>query len=148
MPTYRITFTGRQLGAIGIFSPFVERVEATTPEEALAKLYDKYEHISGWEIEIEPVRCAGCGLSRADIEEPHTGDLCGCAFLLEDWEEYDSVADWCAQRGHKGKPGDPLPENLSTSVASLIDADPEAFEARVREHAYARAMNALNLPEE
>lgn len=30
------------------------------------------------------IRCAGCGLSRRDIEEPQTGDVCGCAFDLDE----------------------------------------------------------------
>jgi hypothetical protein len=64
------------------------------------------------------------------------------------WTEYDAAADWCAKRGLRGVVGDPLPELISQEVATLIDADPEAFEEHVRMTAYANAMNALNLPEE
>lgn len=63
------------------------------------------------------------------------------------WKEYDSVAEWCAERGIKGAAGDRLPDMLSTGCKALIDADPEAFEQRVRDCAYAQAMNKLNLPE-
>lgn len=33
-------------------------------------------------------------------------------------------------------------------IADLINWDPEAFQRRVREFAYAQAMNKLNLPED
>lgn len=56
------------------------------------------------------------------------------------WLEYDAAADWCAARGINGSIKDPLPENLSDRAMELINVDPEAFEARVREHAYARSM--------
>lgn len=56
------------------------------------------------------------------------------------WLEYDAAADWCAARGIKGTTGDPLPENMSGRAMELINLDPEAFERRVREHAYMRSM--------
>jgi len=56
------------------------------------------------------------------------------------WLEYDAAADWCAARGVKGCIKDPLPENLSNRAMELINIDPEAFERRVREHAYFRSM--------
>lgn len=56
------------------------------------------------------------------------------------WQEYDSAAAWCAKRGLKGVEGDPLPEALSSRAQALIDEDPEAFEQRVRDTAYAIAM--------
>lgn len=64
------------------------------------------------------------------------------------WTVYDSVAEWCAKHGYDGKPGDLLPYLLSSDICVLINADPEAFQRRVRETAYALAMNKLNLPEE
>jgi len=64
------------------------------------------------------------------------------------WAEYDSAANWCARRGIKGKQGDALPANLSSLVLEYINEDPEAFERRVREFAYGKAMNALVIPEE
>lgn len=63
-------------------------------------------------------------------------------------DEYESAAAWCAKRGIKGNLGDPLPENLSDDVAEDINADPEAFEERVRDYAYAFAMEKLALSEE
>jgi hypothetical protein len=47
MKTYCIKFRGRQVGAIGITTINTELVKADTQEEAILKLYDKYEHISG-----------------------------------------------------------------------------------------------------
>lgn len=56
---------------------------------------------------------------------------------LEHCSEYDSAAEWCAKRGFKGTVGDPLPCNMETNGAlKYIQADPEAFERRVREFAY------------
>lgn len=56
------------------------------------------------------------------------------------WQEYDHAADWCAAHGLSGCFGCVLPEGLSTRAKELIDADPESFERRVREHAYFRSM--------
>ena len=59
---------------------------------------------------------------------------------LEDTREYDAAAEWCASRGLRGVRGDGLPSLLAATVLRAIDADPEAFEERVRGFAYARAM--------
>ena len=59
------------------------------------------------------------------------------------WQEYDGAAHWCAERGHTGERGSRLPDGLSTRAAELIDADPEAFADRVRDHAYARSMQRV-----
>ena len=59
----------------------------------------------------------------------------------DDWSEYESAAEWCANHGVKGRIGDPLPAMLSGRAILLINEDPESFEARVRDYAYARAMN-------
>ena len=56
------------------------------------------------------------------------------------WQEYDYAADWCARRGLRGGIGDRLPEGLSEKAKSFIDDDPEAFEQRVTDFAYATAM--------
>ena len=61
-------------------------------------------------------------------------------FPVEVWDEYDSAADWCAARNIKGEVGDTLPDSLGSDALGLIDADPEAFQQRVRNCAYARAM--------
>lgn len=60
---------------------------------------------------------------------------------LENVAEYDSAAEWCAQRGLKGKPGDLLPPFLSVDCFEAIKEDEDAFMIRVRECAYAIAMN-------
>ena len=49
------------------------------------------------------------------------------------WREYDGAAEWCARRGLKGAIGDPLPDYMSPIVHEEINADPEAFEQRVRD---------------
>ena len=63
------------------------------------------------------------------------------------WAEYDSAADWCAARNLKGAIGDALPTGMSNACWIAINSDPEAFECRVRQTAYARAMTALNIAE-
>lgn len=45
MPQYRVKFTGRTRGAIGIFYPIALDVEAPDPESALLACYDTHEHI-------------------------------------------------------------------------------------------------------
>ena len=62
-------------------------------------------------------------------------------------QEYEYAAESLAKKGLKGLPGDPLPNLMSVEAVDLINADPEAFQMRVREHAYAIAMNKLNIPE-
>jgi hypothetical protein len=60
---------------------------------------------------------------------------------LEHCAEYDAAAHWCALRGLTGKVGDPLPRNMGNDGAlRYINADPEAFQERVRQCAYALAM--------
>jgi hypothetical protein len=44
---YVARFTGRMVGAIGITYPISATVEASNPQEASLKLYDRYEHIFG-----------------------------------------------------------------------------------------------------
>jgi hypothetical protein len=62
------------------------------------------------------------------------------------WAEYDAAADWCAAQGWTGGAGTRLPAGLGAAAAALVAADPAAFGRRVREHAYARAMERA-LPE-
>jgi hypothetical protein len=68
--------------------------------------------------------------------------------LAKEWNEYDAAADWCAARGLKGMLGDALPEGLSTRAMRLISTSPESFESRVRDMAYARAMNRIEIEPE
>ena len=70
------------------------------------------------------------------------------AYEMAREEEYEQAAAWCAERGIAGNLGDPLPSPLATEVCEAIGADPEAFKECVRRHAYARAMDSLNLPED
>ena len=48
------------------------------------------------------------------------------------WEEYERAAEWCAEHNFSGSIGDPLPNLLSAEAHNLINADPDAFQARVR----------------
>jgi len=50
---YQAQFTGRKLGAIGVFYPIATKVEGDTPEAARLALYAHYEHIHG--LTLEPV---------------------------------------------------------------------------------------------
>lgn len=59
------------------------------------------------------------------------------------WAEYDAAAEWCARRGIKGRPEDPLPPMLSVDAQALIDEDPEAFERRVADTAYGLHMEEV-----
>lgn len=54
MKRFRIQFVGRKVGAIGIVYRHDVTVEAETPEDAVAKLYDTHEHITGLEIAEVP----------------------------------------------------------------------------------------------
>ena len=49
---YKITFSGKKRGAIGIFQQFEEIVCADNEEKAQLKLYEKYDHIRIKEILI------------------------------------------------------------------------------------------------
>lgn len=51
---YRLTFSARKVGALGIWSTFTETVEADDQEHARRWLYEKYEHISLQEVGIVP----------------------------------------------------------------------------------------------
>jgi len=53
MKTYKITFHGREVGAIGIFYQITATVQAENEEGAKLKLYDNYEHISVLTIKEE-----------------------------------------------------------------------------------------------
>lgn len=60
---------------------------------------------------------------------------------LEYCQEYDGAAKWCAERSLKGNIGDPLPDAMAIDGAlAYIQADPESFQERVRQCAYALAM--------
>lgn len=74
---------------------------------------------------------------------------------LENIREYDAAAEWCARHGLKGKPGDALPMLMSKATVDAINEDTDAFAERVRECAYALAMerdaearNRVDLPHE
>jgi len=52
------TFTGRKVGAIGVFHKITAEVTARDLKGAALTLYDRYEHISG--LKLRPMSCA-CG---------------------------------------------------------------------------------------
>ena len=64
------------------------------------------------------------------------------AIEREVWAEYDRAAEHLAKQGLTGKDGDPLPDLISTRCKAEIDADPEAFQRRIREMAYGLAMES------
>lgn len=63
---------------------------------------------------------------------------------LEHCKEYDDTAEWCARGGLNGDIGDLLPANMAAEGAlKYINADPEAFQKRVRQFSYAIAMETF-----
>lgn len=64
--------------------------------------------------------------------------------MTTEWNEYDSAAEWCARMGVDGGYGSALPSLLSAECLALISDDVEAFMRRVREFAYAQAMEATH----
>lgn len=46
MNTYLLTFIGRKIDAIGAFYPIVTEIKAESKEDAILKLYTKYEHVT------------------------------------------------------------------------------------------------------
>ena len=54
MKKYGIRFNGRENRAIGEFYTIEETVSANTREEAINKLYDKYEHITQIKFFVDP----------------------------------------------------------------------------------------------
>ena len=46
MKTYKFTFKGREIGAIGIFYSLSNTTQADTAENAVYKLYENFEHIT------------------------------------------------------------------------------------------------------
>lgn len=51
VPSFRCTFTGRLVGAIGIMYPCEVTVDAADAEAALLACYDTHEHITGFSAE-------------------------------------------------------------------------------------------------
>jgi hypothetical protein len=56
------------------------------------------------------------------------------------WTEYDACARDLVHKGLTGAIGDPLPNLISAECNDLIQYDPEAFQQRVKDSAYALAM--------
>lgn len=52
MRSYKIKFTGRKRGAIGIFERFSVIVTAESEEKAVFALYDDFEHLSGVKVSL------------------------------------------------------------------------------------------------
>jgi hypothetical protein len=46
MKTYKVTFIGREKGAIGIFYQITATVKGEDEKQALLNLYDNYDHVS------------------------------------------------------------------------------------------------------
>jgi len=63
-------------------------------------------------------------------------------------DEYESAAGYLAARGLTGKLGDPLPMGLSVDCLDAINCNPEDFQRRVCDYAYALAMSKEKQEEE
>lgn len=59
---------------------------------------------------------------------------------LENCGEYDAAAMDLARKGLTGAIGDPLPNLMTAEAVDAINEDPEAFQQRVRQCAYALSM--------
>jgi hypothetical protein len=109
---YKAAFTGRTVGAIGIFYPITATVEAKDKQAAETKLYDRYEHIQ--QLTLTRVRCNRCSrkawftLERDGQPDEHLCDGCGIAVLLSDHDnrepgtsgDYLETAFRHLKRGH------------------------------------------------
>jgi len=51
MKTYKATFNGRELGAIGIFYNISTTVEGENERQAELNLYNRYDHITRLKLE-------------------------------------------------------------------------------------------------
>lgn len=52
MKLYRMTFTGREVGAIGVFTRYSIVVRAESEEAARIELYQTHEHIRGLHVQV------------------------------------------------------------------------------------------------
>lgn len=87
---------------------------------------------TGWQIDFRAIRAATVQ-TNYNMELP-------CVHVAE----YDAAAEWSAKRGLKGLKGDALPLNMASDGAlKYIQADPEAFRERVKQFAYALAMEKV-----
>ena len=90
---------------------------------------------------------AGTGLHRTETDRYATSQYEKGATMNYAWQEYDWAAEDLARKGLRGLAGDPLPNLMSVEAVELINADPDAFARRVRECAYALAMQKLSRKE-
>lgn len=76
--------------------------------------------------------------------EPYAGFVSVGGLIIDmEWLEYDNAAMDLARKGLTGAIGDPLPNLMSSGAVALINDDPEAFQLRVRQNAYAIAMKDI-----
>lgn len=118
---YTAKFTGRQVGAIGIFHKITAEVEAESPDAATLKLYDQYEHISG--LTLTPAESMDSIAEQADLTLIHTGG--GCTGYGR--ESFDPIAKVWFQRvlvtDGEGSAPESVDEECTVSV--YADADDE-----------------------
>lgn len=50
---YQATFTGRTVGAIGVFYPITTTVDGDNEDDARLRLYDRFDHIMG--LKLTPI---------------------------------------------------------------------------------------------
>jgi hypothetical protein len=67
---YKATFTGRKVGAIGVFYPITAYLNGTDEESARLALYDNYEHISRLQLEPASIydECVSLGIPTSNHE--------------------------------------------------------------------------------
>jgi hypothetical protein len=58
---YSIRFIGRRVGALGVRDEFEQMLFANSDDEALLKLYDRFEHIHVLSIASTPAFQSGVG---------------------------------------------------------------------------------------
>ena len=97
---------------------------------------------------LEPGHTLRTVVPQGNRNQGQSGET-GTSLPIEHCTEYDAAAEWCAKRGLKGSIGDALPLNMDSDGAlRWINSDPEAFQERVRQFAYALAMEKPTTTEE
>lgn len=76
MKKFKLSFRGRQVGAIGIMQGFSVEIEAEDERAAVLKLYDTHEHIMGLRIRVVPEGTLYAALLAAGVPlDHHESDL-------------------------------------------------------------------------
>lgn len=110
MKTFEIHFTGRRLGAIGVFYPIHAEVFAEDDVGALAALYERFEHVQYPQVKeiASPFDSDGL-VERVQNERDEFNQIRGLALVLrgfidkvaerqakanQDWHDDPEAPDW------------------------------------------------------